>query len=77
MKNYLLAFLGSILFFIAVFADWNTATSVKVILGTFGGVAFITGIFSDWKLSPQYPPVYMARYVDGVPPRRTQVRVEK
>ena len=74
MKNYFLALLGAILGAI-VLADWNTATwQVNTILAVFGGVAIVVGIFSSWKLSPQYPPTYMANHVDGIPPSRTKVR---
>ena len=70
MKNYFLALLGAILVAI-VFADWNTATwQVNAILGAFGVAAFLVGIFSSWRLSPQFPPAFMARHVgDEVPPR--------
>lgn len=74
MKNYFLSFLGTILVAI-VFAEWNTATwQVNAILLAFGVIAAITGVFSSWRLSPQYPPVYMASHVDGMPLPRTKVR---
>ena len=76
MKNYFLALLGAILVAI-IFADWNTATwQVNTILGIFGVAAFLVGIFSSWKLSPQYPPVYMASHVDGMPKPRTEARAQ-
>ena len=77
MKNYFLTFLGVVLVAI-VAADWNNAPlHINVILATFGAVAVVVGVFSNWRLSPQYPPVYMASYVDGVPSPRTRVRAER